>query len=72
MHSEGRRFEPDYLHNVLLIMLKICKECDNFTWWDGDYVCILKWMILQESEHGEIDESKLIDEDCVDFIKAKV
>lgn len=31
---------------------KHCTNCRHFSWWDGDYTCIWKMKIIEESENG--------------------
>lgn len=32
--------------------VKHCTNCQHFTWWDGDYVCVWKMKIIEKSENG--------------------
>lgn len=32
-----------------------CVNCDHFAWWDGDYCCVKKLKILQQSKNGEFN-----------------
>ena len=52
--------------------MKNCFNCDNFTWWDGDYCCIKKWAILQSSPDGRLTEEIIPNiknsDECVDYL----
>lgn len=52
-----------------------CINCNNFAWWDGDYCCIAKFLILQESPKGEFTKEILqtmkTSEECIDYKKRK-
>ena len=37
-----------------------CTKCKHFAWWDGDYCCLLKNLILQESPDGKFNTDILI------------
>ena len=39
---------------------KNCLNCKSFCWWDGDYCCIEKGLILCESLKGFMNEGILI------------
>ena len=45
-----------------------CINCEHFAWWDGDYCCVAKKKILQESPEGEFNEDILmslkLNKDC--------
>ena len=38
---------------------KNCIDCENFTWWDGDYCCICDFSVLCRSKDGEFNEDIL-------------
>lgn len=53
-----------------------CINCDNFAWWDGDYCCIAKFLILQNSPKGKFTEEilktmKTSDDYCENYSKVK-
>ena len=53
-----------------------CINCDNFAWWDGDYCCIIKFLILQNSPKGEFTKEilgtmKTSDDYCENYSKVK-
>lgn len=50
-----------------------CINCENFTWWDGDYCCLKKMLILQSSPNGEFNDDILrnmkYSDNCMDYTK---
>jgi len=53
---------------------KNCLNCQSFAWWDGDYCCVEKFKILQESKKGEFNDQILTsieeNKDCKKWKKA--
>lgn len=50
-----------------------CLDCEHFTYWDGDYCCTWKMMILSEAtESGKaLNPDRVLEEDtCHDFSEA--
>ena len=52
-----------------------CITCQLFVWWDGDYCCMKKLKILQESKDGKFTKDILIslklNKDCQDYKEYK-
>jgi len=51
-----------------------CINCKHFAWWDGDYCCTAKMIILQHSPKGDFTEEILknmkTSDECEDYDKA--
>lgn len=51
-----------------------CVNCKHFAWWDGDFCCIAKNKILQESPDGEFNKdilmALLLNKNCSEHIKS--
>lgn len=52
-----------------------CINCNNFAWWDGDYCCLSKRLILQPSPDGEFSSEILktiqTSDECIDYDKSE-
>lgn len=51
-----------------------CINCENFAWWDGDYCCLAKMIILQSSPKGYFEEEILknikTSDECIGYTKS--
>lgn len=52
-----------------------CLNCENFAFWDGDYCCLAKFVILDEGdENNDFTEDILrtmkTEDECVDYKKS--
>ena len=51
-----------------------CINCENFAWWDGDYCCLKKMLILQSSPNGNFEEEFLktmkSSDECANYSKS--
>lgn len=54
---------------------KHCTNCNNFTWWDGDYCCVAKMKVIEESENGffwcpfpQQYQTSFIAEECAEYV----
>lgn len=49
-----------------------CLNCQNFTWWDNDYCCLAKFLILCESDEDwnfsdDILKTLCSADECIDW-----
>lgn len=44
-----------------------CTNCQYFAWWDGDYCCTAKMIILQNSDDGKLNK-ELLGDICEEYI----
>ena len=56
-------------------MTENCINCDNFCWWDGDYCCLAKMVILDYSDGNggftkEILQTMKTSDECIDYVKS--
>ena len=44
-----------------------CTNCQHFVWWDADYCCTAKMIILQNSDDGKLNK-ELLGDICEEYI----